>query len=126
LDDVEKVVKDICSCKYTISSSLHGIIVSHAYNIKSLWYKLSDLELSGDNIKFEDYFTSVNIENYLPYELWNIKELNIDEIVKNIEKETRKNSIQADLNKIQLGLLLVAPFPIIETNIINRWIIQPK
>jgi len=59
-NDVEKVVNDICECEMTISSSLHGIIVSHAYNIKSCWVKLSD-KIYGDGIKFLDYYYSINL-----------------------------------------------------------------
>ena len=36
LDSVEDVINDINSCEVTITSSLHGIIVPHAYGIKSL------------------------------------------------------------------------------------------
>ena len=59
-NDVEQVVKEICECKMTISSSLHGIIVSHAYNIKSCWVKFSDKNI-GDGIKFLDYYYSINL-----------------------------------------------------------------
>lgn len=62
-NDVQAVTKEIMSCKRTISSSLHGIIVSHAYGIPSVWLKFSE-KLSGDNIKFEDYFLSVGITPY--------------------------------------------------------------
>jgi|SRR5690554_492411 len=63
-DPLEKVIADIISCEKTISSSLHGIIVSHAYGIPSLWVSLSNDPLAGDDIKFADYFSSVSIEEY--------------------------------------------------------------
>ncbi len=64
-DQVEKVIDNICSCKRTISSSLHGLIVSHAYGIPSIWAEFSN-KLTGDGTKFKDYFLSVGIKPYKP------------------------------------------------------------
>ncbi|PVY43030.1 polysaccharide pyruvyl transferase family protein [Pontibacter virosus] len=61
LDPIEKVVQDILMCDKTISSSLHGIIVSHSYGIPSLIGRFSN-KLSGDGIKFIDYCESVGIK----------------------------------------------------------------
>ena len=57
---MEKVVDAITSCRQTLSSSLHGIIVSHAYGVPSAWIA-SDEPLHGDGVKFRDYFASVSI-----------------------------------------------------------------
>lgn len=68
-EPIENVIKDILACEMTMSSSLHGIIVSHAYNVKSMWIKISD-KIGGGNFKFRDYYGSINIPNYndmLPY-----------------------------------------------------------
>ena len=51
---VEQVIDWICECKYIASTSLHGVIVAHAYGIPAAWIRLSD-NLSGDDFKFLDY-----------------------------------------------------------------------
>lgn len=58
---VEDTTKEILECNHIISSSLHGVIVSQAYKIPALWVKFSE-KLSGDNIKFYDYYESMNID----------------------------------------------------------------
>lgn len=58
-----RVVEQICACDRIVSSSLHGIIVAHAYGIPAAWVRFSD-ELVGDpeNLKFHDYAASVGIK----------------------------------------------------------------
>lgn len=58
---VEVVVDAISSCRLTFSSSLHGVIVSHAYGVPSVWIR-SINPLIGDDTKFRDYFLSVGID----------------------------------------------------------------
>jgi pyruvyltransferase len=65
-EPVEKVIADILSCKSILSSSLHGLIVADAYEIPSLWIKLSD-KVKGDGFKFRDYLLSIGVEPYKPY-----------------------------------------------------------
>lgn len=105
LNPVEKVIEDINSCENTISSSLHGIIVSHAYNIPSLWVKFSD-NLMGDGTKFLDYFLSININPYQAFDFENHKEIKISEITYLIN--SRKESLP---EKIDIsGFMRVCPF----------------
>ncbi|MCM8569192.1 polysaccharide pyruvyl transferase family protein [Gramella jeungdoensis] len=63
--DIEKTTREILECEHCISSSLHGIIVSHAYGIPTVWVKFSD-NVFGDDIKYRDYFQSVKIPQYSP------------------------------------------------------------
>jgi hypothetical protein len=59
-DDVESVCRQIASCERIVSSSLHGLILAHAYGIPAAWFELSPI--GGDGTKFLDYFESVGIE----------------------------------------------------------------
>lgn len=61
-ENIEQVIAEITSCQYTLCTSLHGIIVSHAYGIPSLWLKSE--RIGCDGFKFSDYFGSVGIPQY--------------------------------------------------------------
>lgn len=63
--NILSVIHEITSCKYILSTSLHGIIVAHSYGIKALWIKEGDIDTDG--IKFNDYFSSVNINPYVGF-----------------------------------------------------------
>jgi len=55
------VAKEITSCRSIISSSLHGIICSHAYNIPCSWVKFSDV-IIGDDTKYKDHYQSIGLK----------------------------------------------------------------
>lgn len=90
------VIDQICSCEIIASSSLHGLIVSDAYNIPNCWITLSG-KISGGLFKFYDYFSSVNrkdsepikidkisdlLQVYKQVSLWKSIEIDTDEIIK--------------------------------------------
>ncbi|MDO5646733.1 polysaccharide pyruvyl transferase family protein [Paracoccus sp. (in: a-proteobacteria)] len=57
LTDVETVARQIADCAVVVSSSLHGLIVSHAMNIPAGWVRFQP----GDHLdrwKFHDYYAS--------------------------------------------------------------------
>ena len=59
---IKDVLDEINSCKFIFSSSLHGIILSDAYNIPVIKFKHN--KLAGDDIKFIDYFDSIHSHRY--------------------------------------------------------------
>ena len=74
--DIDVFIAEIKACDFTISSSLHGIIISHAFGIPSGWLKLSD-NLAGGGYKFMDYSLSAGyeIEPILPDQDLNLEVL---------------------------------------------------
>lgn len=56
-----EVAKEITKCRSIISSSLHGVICAHAYNIPCAWVKFSNL-IIGDDTKYKDHFASIGLE----------------------------------------------------------------
>lgn len=110
--NIEEVIEQINMCEYTIASSLHGLILSHAYGIKSLWFKYELIPLLGDDVKFLDYFSSVSIPEYQPFSLLLDEDVNTNELVTLINNNCNINSIKTDLKELQQQLLKVAPFPV--------------
>jgi hypothetical protein len=60
-DDPLITAKNITKGRSIISSSLHGIICAHAYNIPTAWVDFGCI-MDGDNVKFKDYGMSVGID----------------------------------------------------------------
>ncbi|MFH7564604.1 polysaccharide pyruvyl transferase family protein [Oceanimonas smirnovii] len=53
----EAFVNDLLECTNILSSSLHGLILSDAYEIPNKWIVLSD-RLVGGEFKFHDYYST--------------------------------------------------------------------
>jgi len=105
-NDIEETTREILSCRKVISSSLHGIVIAHTYNIPAVWIKLSN-QLHGDGIKFQDYLESVGLSNYEGGWISNIKELQ-----REIERMDFNNSLPDKrlLKTLRAGLMDSSPF----------------
>lgn len=53
------VLMKINACKYIVSSSLHGLIVSDSYEIPNGRIKINEID-NSDSYKFKDYYSSIN------------------------------------------------------------------
>ena len=110
-NDVEKTTNHFLECEKIVSSSLHGIIVAHAYGIPAVWQKFSG-DVFGDDIKYQDYFESVLITPYKPG-IINYK-MNVSKLENLfIDKQTLPNSKVID--NLCDKLMEVCPFKT-ETN----------
>ncbi len=104
--DVEEVTRQILSCEKTISSSLHGIIVSHTYEIPSIWVEFSD-KIFGDGIKYIDYLESVGLSVYKPKFLTGMKSSEeLDVLIESLPNLPKKTKII----ELQEGLIINCPF----------------
>ena len=59
---LEAFIREVLSCRRILSSSLHGLIVAHAYGVPAAWLDLNDRRgVPGGRFKFDDYFRSVGV-----------------------------------------------------------------
>ncbi len=65
---VEDVAQSIASCELVVSSSLHGVIVAHAYGVPAVWVYW-DFSARRQDLKFRDYFESVGAFGIRPITL---------------------------------------------------------
>lgn len=64
---INRLIDDMCQCEAIASSSLHGLIMSDAYAIPSVWVGLG--RLHGGLFKFHDYFESIHLAGMAPVNL---------------------------------------------------------
>jgi pyruvyltransferase len=95
-NQVESVICDILECDYTISSSLHGLIASHAYNIPTMWLK-TFRPLCGDNIKFHDYYAAYKINDVSDIKFEQLPLANQDDMINKIKQYPQPSGEQKEI-----------------------------
>lgn len=103
------VIDKICSCEYILSSSLHGLIVSDAYQVPSCWIELTG-KILGGHFKYYDYASSVGREFDKPYPVEKIEDVTY------LSDNAESHFSCADAEKItelQQGLIETAPFKLV-------------
>ena len=106
----KKLIDDINSCKYIISSSLHGVMMGIVYKKRTIFVEFDD-KVVGNGFKFQDFFKSINI-NYKNINTYDTKILN--------------NVINVDYEYlVSTGIKLISLIPFIETEmkteLINKY-----
>lgn len=100
---VEVVVAQIAACEATASSSLHGLILSHAYSVPCAWIE-SQKPLHGDGVKFQDYYEAAGIMEMAPSDLGG--KFDAKTIL-----QTARSAPVPDLTPLVRPLLDACPFP---------------
>lgn len=105
-NNIEEIANSINKCKFTFSSSLHGIIFSHSLGIPAVHLEHKIL-MSKKNFKFKDYYSVLDI----PYIKEDLKKENLDKIIKKYEINRFKflPSIK-NIKQIQDSLLSSFPY----------------
>lgn len=82
---LSSVINEIKASSIVISSSLHGLIMAHAYGVPVVWAKFSDLPL-GDGFKFNDYLESMGFRGAKPVNSKGIISMNVDNMTFRVGK----------------------------------------
>jgi len=121
-DNIEQVVDEILKCEVTISSSLHGLITSVAYDIPTRWVKFTN-KINGDGVKYYDFFSSIdnsvlsntninplycNITKYNPISL---NDINDNTLLKTMEETFLYSKNDLDIE------IIINSLPIKKTNL---------
>lgn len=107
-NDVEEFINQIVSSKFVLSTSLHGVIIAHAYHVPALWFKCG--YVGSSDFKYYDYFSSVGIENYPDLKAEEVVRYTDDEISNLFELYSKQSLPQIDVEELRVRLLASAPF----------------
>lgn len=98
--DWKMIIEEISKSRYILSSSLHGIIVAHAYGVPAVRIKLSDMVVGGD-FKFNDYALSVNDK---PFEIYQIEDEIVLDTAINLSDLPNTKDIREKFSEVMKGL----------------------
>lgn len=69
--DIEQFTDELTACEAIISTSLHGLIIAHAYGIptRRAVFSAADRQIPGDGTKFSDHYAAFGIAEAEPLDL---------------------------------------------------------
>lgn len=102
-EDMVARLGEIAQARHIFSSSLHGIILAHAFGVPATWMELDENRygrISGGRFKFNDYFASIGAEGVEPLCVTNLSELSVDMAQPVHLEPTRLAAIRQDLRRV--------------------------
>jgi pyruvyltransferase len=98
-------VREITSCEFILSSSLHGLVVADSYGIPNQWVEPAAEDIHN-TFKFYDYYSALELPTAFKQgpTLLNQRP-NIEELLKSLSKSYARHNIDA------LGDKLISAFP---------------
>ena len=102
--DTKKFVEEVASCKFILSSAMHGLICADSLNIPNKHIILSD-KVEGGTYKFLDYYSVFPYFKYNPINLYKTNIILNNDDINNMRKEY--NIKKSDVKKIQKNLQIV-------------------
>ena len=108
-DNWQSVIKQMLNCKFIVSESLHGLIISDAYKIPNYYVSFGELK---QDFKYEDYFLSIGKTPYKPYQITNNTTIN--------DLLNLQNSVDNTFNINLWKLINVCPFKLKNLNMHNK------
>ena len=100
------VIDQICACERVLSSSLHGLIVSDAYQVPNCWIELTG-KISGGFFKYLDYAASVNRVFSAPIHIEKLAD--VADLVDHADS-LFSCAVGEKIQELQKGLLKAVPF----------------
>ena len=94
-------LEKLASCRFILSSSLHGLIAADALEIPNGWLKLSH-DIVGEDFKFHDYYSIYDIQEPAP--------LTLDEFSPQKQAQIAKTYSRPNLPAIKRDLIDAFPF----------------
>jgi pyruvyltransferase len=92
---VREVIRQICSCRLVISSSLHGLVVAESYGVPNFWLAPGP-RVDGGRYKFDDYFSAFGVSR---------EPASLDELLADLPERTAAWRPLPGLTSLQQGLL---------------------
>lgn len=110
-EEIESFLDEVLACEMIVSTSLHGLIVAHAYDIPAVWADFSGAttRIQGNHVKFLDYFASIGITDVVPFDLSGIERLSAGLVRRHARQMQAPPDLDALLSAAPFDLHTVAP-----------------